>query len=115
VVLALGALMGSVAVASAASALAVGQCGAFGYGLDFTQMGDADAAALAKCGAQCSVVGRTRKGCAAFAVDLKNVCGPHGWATASRLGKAQNAALRRCYDFGGRSCVIRTFLCDAKG
>jgi hypothetical protein len=113
--LACGAVLAFMAAANAASALAAGPCGAFGYGLDFTHVPDADAAALAKCGARCQVVGRTRKGCAALAVDVKNVCGPHGWATAPRLGQAQNAALRKCYGFGGKACVIRAFLCDAKG
>ena len=113
--LAWGVLLSGIAAAGAASALAVGTCGAFGYGLDYARMADADAAALAKCHGKCSVVARTRKGCAAFAVDIKNVCGPHGWATGARLGKAQNSALRECYRFGGRACVIRAFLCDAKG
>ncbi len=113
-VVALGSLLAASA-ADAASALAVGRCGAFGYGLDFVRMADAEAAALAKCGGQCTVVARTHKGCAAFAVDVKNVCGPHGWSSAARLGRAQNAALKECYRFGGHECVIRAFLCDAKG
>ena len=114
-VLAAGTLLFGVAAAGAASALAVGKCGAFGYGLDYAAMPAAEAAALKKCDGKCSVVARTHKGCAAFAVDIRNLCGPHGWATAARLGKAQNSALRQCYHFGGRVCVIRAFLCDAKG
>jgi hypothetical protein len=114
-VLAAGVVLVGITAVRAASALAVGQCGAYGYGLDFAGMAGAEAAALTKCGAKCSVVARTRKGCAAFAVDIKNVCGAHGWSVAGRLGRAQNAALKQCYGFGGRACVIRAFLCDAKG
>jgi hypothetical protein len=26
-----------------------------------------------------------------------------------------NTATRRCYEFGGKECVIRAWACDAKG
>jgi hypothetical protein len=42
-------------------------------------------------------------------------CGAHGYAVARRLGEAENIALRYCYRFGGKDCVIRAWLCDAKG
>ena len=32
-----------------------------------------------------------------------------------RLGEAQNSALRHCYEYGGKDCVIRAWVCDAKG
>jgi hypothetical protein len=99
----------------AAGALAVGTCGAYGYGNDFAQSVDATGAALRKCSGKCRVVATTQRNCAAFAVDVKNLCGPHGWASAARLDQAQNLALRQCYKFGGRECVIRAFLCDGKG
>jgi hypothetical protein len=44
-----------------------------------------------------------------------NACGAHGYAVATRLGHAQNQALRQCYQFGGKDCVIRAWACDAKG
>jgi hypothetical protein len=56
-----------------------------------------------------------KRNCAAFAVDGRNFCGAYGFASASRLGQAQNAALRHCYGNGGKDCVIRAFVCDAKG
>ena len=34
---------------------------------------------------------------------------------ANRLGPAQNTALKQCYSNGGKDCVIRAFVCDAKG
>jgi Domain of unknown function (DUF4189) len=114
-VLVVSVLLAGVALAEAAGALAVGACGAFGYGNDFTHLADATSAALAQCSGNCRVVLTAMRRCAAFAVDAKNVCGPHGWASAQRLGRAENLALRQCYQFGGRECVIRAFLCDAKG
>src|SRR5258708_5050975 len=56
-----------------------------------------------------------QKGCAAFAVDGHKPCGPNGYANASRLGAAQNAALKSCYKYGGKDCVIRAWICDGKG
>jgi hypothetical protein len=103
------------AVAEAAGALAVGTCGTYGFGNDFAHLADATGAALAQCSGRCRVVLTALRRCAAFAVDAKNVCGPHGWASAARLGRAQNLALHQCYQNGGRECVIRAFLCDAKG
>jgi len=55
------------------------------------------------------------RACGAFAIDGRNACGPHGYAVATRLGQAQNKALRQCYEFGGKDCVIRAWACDAKG
>ena len=33
----------------------------------------------------------------------------------THLGRTQNLALKRCYDYGGKVCVIRAFVCDEKG
>ena len=110
------ALVAAMGVAHAAGALAVGACGAYGYGFDYSNVTDARAAALQKCsGGQCKVVGVVRRGCAAMAVDAKNPCGSFGWAINSHLGKAENISLRRCYEFGGKDCVVRAFACDEKG
>jgi len=103
-------------VARAAGALAIGSCGAFGEAFDFTSVDEAGRSALAKCqGESCRVVTTARHGCAAFAVDFANPCGPQGWGKGPRLGRSQNAALEACYRDGGKECVIRTFFCDAKG
>jgi hypothetical protein len=105
-----------VGAAEAAGAMAVGACGAYGYGFDYTKTADARAAAMRKCtGSGCKIVGEVRKGCAAMAVDAKHPCGSFGWATNSHLGKAENASLQRCYQFGGKECVVRAFACDEKG
>jgi len=77
---------------------------------------DARSAAMRKCTAgDCKVVGEIRRGCAAMAVDAKNPCGSFGWAINSHLGKAENASMRRCYEFGGKDCVVRAWACDEKG
>jgi hypothetical protein len=115
-VAAAAALFATVGAAEAAGAFAVGSCGAFGYGFDFRHVADARAAALKKCtGPTCKVIGDMHKGCAAMAIDAKNPCGSYGWAIESHLGKAENASMRRCFEFGGRECVVRAWACDEKG
>ena len=108
-----------IGVGHAAGALAVGPCGTYGFAYDYTGANAAHAAqteAMRKCsGPGCRVVANMKRNCAAFAVDMKNACGSYGFAAASRLGPAQNTALRQCYSNGGKDCVIRAFVCDAKG
>ena len=112
-----GSLLASgIGAAQAAGALAVGACGAYGFAYDYKQQITARSAALAKCkGDDCKVVTARKRGCAALAIDGSNACGALGYAAAARLGPAQNTALRQCYRFGGKDCVIRAFVCDAKG
>jgi hypothetical protein len=100
--------------AHAAGVLAIGKCGAYGFAYDFKQAAAARAAALKNCNGPCKAVAVNR-GCAALAIDGRNFCGAHGYAVAPRLGEAQNTALRRCYRDGGQDCVIRAFVCDARG
>ena len=99
----------------AAGALAVGACASFGYAYDFAEPQAAETAALRKCKGTCKVVATMRRGCAAYAVDGRNACGPHGYGTAPTLGHAQNVALRFCYKYRGRECMVRAWACDAKG
>jgi hypothetical protein len=100
----------------AAGALATGRCGAFGYAFDDVSPEAAGLRARAQCkGKDCKVVTSFRKTCAAFAIDAKNTCGPNGWAKAGSLAHAQNVAAEQCHRFGGRTCVIRAWVCDQKG
>ncbi len=108
-------LLGSAAAAKAAGALAIGACAAYGYAYDYSSLAAAEAAALDRCDGSCKQVVTTRKGCAAFAIDGHKPCGPLGFASARRLGEAQNTALRYCHRHGGRDCVIRAWICDSKG
>jgi hypothetical protein len=100
----------------AAGALATGPCGAFGYAFDDLSPEAAALRARAQCkGQPCKVVTSFRRACAAFAVDATNTCGPHAWANAPTLGRAQNIAAEACHRYGGRNCMVRAWVCDAKG
>jgi hypothetical protein len=100
----------------AAGAMAIGACAAYGYAFDYRDPQAARIAAQGKCvGSGCKVVMTLKHSCAAFAIDGHRPCGPHGFASASGLGDAENTALQSCYKSGGRDCVIRAFACDKKG
>ena len=106
----------SVPAGQAAGAMAIGHCAAYGYAADFTNAEAAQAAAQRKCtGRDCKVVMMLKRSCAAFAIDGHRACGPHGYASARKLGEAENVALKSCYQYGGKDCVIRAFACDTKG
>jgi hypothetical protein len=100
--------------AYAAGALAVGKCGAYGHAFDFRDARAAMVAAQKQCKGDCKTISM-RRACAAFSVDMANPCGAHGYAVAPRISSAQNTAMRNCYRFGGKECVIRTWACDARG
>jgi hypothetical protein len=104
----------SLAPAIAAGALAIGKCGAYGQSYDQSASGLAMAAAKKQCKGECTAVAMNRA-CAAFAVDMANPCGAHGYAVAPRISSSLNEATRKCYAFGGKQCVIRAWACDAKG
>jgi hypothetical protein len=116
VAIAMTAAVAVPATAFGAGAMAVGTCGAYGYAIDFVDAAKAPATALQRCqGKDCKVVATMKRNCAAFAIDAANVCGAHGYAVAKNLARAQNNALKLCYKFGGKDCVIRAFVCDGKG
>jgi hypothetical protein len=113
---ALAILAASAAAAAAAGALATGRCGAFGYSSNDVSADAAAMRARAQCkGRDCKVVANFSKTCAAFAIDANNMCGPSGWAEADSLANAQNIAAEQCHRFGGKTCVIRAWVCDARG
>jgi hypothetical protein len=98
----------------AAGAFAVGKCGAYGQAFDHPAEDSARIAALKQCKGQCTAV-TMKHACAALAIDLKNPCGPHGYAVKPKISASLNAATRKCYEFGGKECVIRAWACDARG
>lgn len=100
--------------ASAAGALSVGQCGAYGQAYDFPSEQVAAAESRKQCKGDCKTV-TMRKACAAFALDMRNSCGAFGYAVAPRISTALNSATRKCYEHGGKECVIRAWTCDARG
>lgn len=109
-----GLLLSAALPASAAGAFAVGKCGAYGQAYDYKAEDAARAAALKQCKGKCEAV-TMKRACAALAVDMKNPCGPHGYAVASKISSSLNAATKKCYEFGGKECVIRAWACDARG
>jgi hypothetical protein len=98
----------------AAGAFAVGKCGAYGQAIDYPAEQAALAAARKQCKGQCSTV-TMKHACAALAVDMTNPCGAHGYAVKPQISTSLNAATKKCYDFGGKECVIRAWACDARG
>jgi hypothetical protein len=98
----------------AAGAFAIGKCGAYGQAYDYSAEAAARAAALKQCKGDCTTV-TMKHACAAFSVDMKNPCGAHAYAVAPKISSSPNAATRKCYEFGGKECVIRAWACDARG
>ena len=100
--------------AIAAGALAIGKCGAYGQAFDYPAEQGARSAALKQCKGECSAV-TMKRACAAFSLDMTKPCGAHGYAVAPRISSALNEAMKKCYVFGGKECVIRAWACDARG
>jgi hypothetical protein len=98
----------------AVGALAIGKCGAYGQAFDYPREDAARNAALKQCKGDCTAV-PMKRACAALSIDMKNPCGAHGYAIAPRISGALNEATKKCYGFGGKECVIRAWVCDAKG
>jgi hypothetical protein len=98
----------------AAGALAIGKCGAYGQAFDYAAEDQATAAARKQCKGDCTTV-TMKRACAALSVDMTNPCGAHGYAVKSQISSSLNEATRKCYDFGGKQCVIRAWACDARG
>jgi len=99
----------------AAGAFAIGKCGSYGQAFDYAGEAGALAAARKQCKGECPTTLTMKRACAAFAVDMSNPCGAHGYAVKPRISSSLNAATRKCYEFGGKECVIRAWACDAKG
>ncbi|EGP06913.1 hypothetical protein CSIRO_3644 [Bradyrhizobiaceae bacterium SG-6C] len=100
--------------ADAAGALAIGKCGAYGQAFDYPAEQSARVAALKQCKGECSAV-TMKRACVALSLDMTKPCGAHGYAVAPRISSALNEAMKKCYAFGGKECVIRAWACDARG
>jgi hypothetical protein len=98
----------------AAGSFAIGKCGAYGEAFDYAGEANARAAALKQCKGECTAV-TMKRACAALSIDLKNPCGPYGYAVEQHISTTLNTATRKCYEFGGKECVIRAWACDARG
>ena len=100
--------------ALAAGAFAIGKCGAYGQAYDYAGEKVARAAARKQCKGDCTTL-TVKRACAALAVDMANPCGAHGYAVKPKISSSLNEATRKCYESGGKECVIRAWACDAKG
>jgi uncharacterized protein DUF4189 len=98
----------------AAGAFAIGKCGAYGQAFDYAGEAGARAAALKQCKGECTTV-TMKHACAALSIDMTNPCGAHGYAVEQHISSSLNEATRKCYEFGGKECVIRAWACDARG
>ena len=98
----------------AAGAFAIGKCGAYGQAYDYPAEKTARAAALRQCKGDCTAI-VMKRACAALAVDMSNPCGARGYAVKPHISSSLNEATRKCYEFGGKECVIRAWACDARG
>jgi hypothetical protein len=98
----------------AAGAFAIGKCGAYGQAFDYAGVAGARAAALKQCKGECTAV-TMKHACAALSIDMANPCGAHGYAVEQHISSSLNAATKKCYEFGGKECVIRAWACDARG
>jgi hypothetical protein len=114
VICAFAMLLWATGSSSAAGAFAVGKCGAYGQAYDYPAENSARDVALKQCNGACTAL-TMRRACAALAIDMTNPCGPHGYAVKPRISSSLNEAMRKCYEFGGKECVIRAWACDAKG
>ena len=99
----------------AAGAFAIGKCGAYGQAYDFAGEAAARAAAQRQCKGDCTTAVTMKRACAALSIDMKNPCGAYGYAVKPHISSSLNEATRKCYEFGGKQCVIRAWACDAKG
>jgi hypothetical protein len=99
----------------AAGAFSIGKCGAYGQAYDYAGESAARAAAVKQCKGGCTTTVTMKRACAAFAIDMANPCGAHGYAVKPHISSSLNEATRKCYEFGGKECVIRAWACDAKG
>jgi hypothetical protein len=98
----------------AAGAFAIGKCGAYGQAFDYAAEDTARAAARKRCRGDCTTV-TMKRACAALSIDMANPCGAHGYAVEPHISNSLNEATRKCYEFGGKECVIRAWACDARG
>src|SRR4029077_10104786 len=91
----------------AAGAFAIGKCGAYGQAFDYAGEADALAAARKQCRGDWPTTLTVTRACAACAADMETPGGAHAYAIKPRISSSLNAATRKCYEFGGKECVIR--------
>ncbi len=105
-----GTLAASLSSAHAEGALAADRMsGSYGYSYGMATKADADKAAIASCGAKCTVVANFSKGCAAYA---NCPGGAQGVGLDGNAEAAQKKAVEACRNQGGGSCAVRVWGCE---
>lgn len=112
-VLAIGiSLFSAQVMAAGALAIDSNQGPAYGWAVDYPNIGQAEQYALSACGGGCQVVLRFSNGCGAYAADQAGGSSASGWGTASSGGGAQSRAISECQSRGGSNCMIRAWGCN---
>jgi hypothetical protein len=113
---AVAAIMALGPQAHAVGALAIGDCGAYGYSDSASTETEANQAALDACqragGKNCEVKETVNTSCAALAVDKSQQCGATGWGRGPLEADAESVALQYCRKYGGQGCRIVQSVCD---
>ena len=109
------ALLAAGSTANAFGALAIdsNRGPAYGFSYDQDSAEAARAAAIEKCGPDCSVIITFEFACAAYAADQSTDDGAYGWGYAATRGRAQYFAMKFCNEFGGDDCQIRVWACES--
>ncbi|MEI7805195.1 MAG: DUF4189 domain-containing protein [Hyphomicrobiales bacterium] len=116
--LALAAVTGAVTAVKADGALAIADCGGYGFSYNYDTEAAARERALKECrdhkGKNCKIVVALSGNCAAFSIDDRKACGAWGWASRATKDAAVTAAINECTKAGGADCVKRAEVCDSK-
>ena len=99
----------SPAASWAEGAIAASRNGRVGISYNYGSQREANDRAMDECGGTCRIVERFSNLCGAVASGRD---GGYGFATRSRLGAAENAAIANCQSEGNRGCSIRARGCD---
>jgi hypothetical protein len=113
--LAVGVLVTVVSAASAFGAIAMSECGRWGYSYGYGNKSDAWARAIRECGQRdCKIAVSVNNACGAVAMDSTKRCGPKGFGAAATRAQAERIALDYCGRYGGRNCTLRAWVCDGR-
>ncbi|MBM3529880.1 MAG: DUF4189 domain-containing protein [Alphaproteobacteria bacterium] len=101
--------------ASAFAAIAMSECGRWGYSHGYGNKSDAWARAIRQCGARdCKIAVDVNRACGAVAMDSASRCGAKGFGAAHTRAEAERIALASCARYGGKKCTLRAWVCDGR-
>jgi hypothetical protein len=110
-----GTLISGGPPASAVGAIALSECGRWGYSHGYGSKRDAWSRAIRECGAgDCKIAVTVTNACGAVAMDSASRCGAKGFGAAQSRAEAERVALASCARYGGRKCTLRAWVCDGR-